>query len=86
VKLDDRITELVVVGPSAAASCQSCSEYHVGEAMNTGVGTQEIADAVQVGKMVRKGAAAKMDQPTSSLIQVASSTAGASNEGCGCGS
>ena len=86
MKLDDRFTELIVVGASVASSCQSCLEYHVGKAMETGVGTQEIADAVQIGKMVRKGAAAKMDQLASSLIQAASSTAGASNEGCGCGS
>lgn len=86
MNLDDRIKELIAVGASVSANCQSCLEYHVGKALETGVDTQEITEAVQVGKMVRKGAASKIDQLASSLIHAASSTTGASKEGCGCGS
>lgn len=86
MKLDEQIKELIAVGASVAANCQSCLEYHVGKAQETGAGAQEITEAVQVGKMVRKGAASKVDQLASSLIQAASLTAGASNEGCGCSS
>jgi AhpD family alkylhydroperoxidase len=73
MKLDDRITELVAIGASVTANCLSCLEYHVGKATENGVAAEEIADAIDVGKMVRKGAAGKMDKLVESLRPAAAS-------------
>ena len=83
MKLDDRITELVAIGASVTANCLSCLEYHVGKAKEYGVDEQEIVQAVEVGKMVRKGAAGKLDKLAESLRRAASSPAGASTACCG---
>jgi len=86
MKLDNRIKELIAVGASVTANCQPCLEYHVGKALENEADGQEIAEAVEVGKMVRKGAASKMDKFALSLDYAALSTASATDEGCGCGS
>lgn len=83
MKLDNRIAELIAVGASVAANCQPCLEYHVGKASESGADRQEIADAIEISKMVRKGAASKMDKFAASLSEAAMPTAA---EGCGCGS
>jgi AhpD family alkylhydroperoxidase len=83
MKLDDRITELVAIGASVTANCLSCLEYHVGKATENGVAAEEIADAIDVGKMVRKGAAGKMDKLVESIHRGAASPAGASTACCG---
>lgn len=62
MKLDNRTTELVAIGASIAANCQSCVEYHVGKAVEYDVDEQDIAQAIDVGTIVRKGAADTMDR------------------------
>jgi AhpD family alkylhydroperoxidase len=59
--LDSRLTELVAIGASVRANCLSCLEYQVGKAVESGVDQQEIAQAIDVGKMDRKRAAGRMD-------------------------
>jgi AhpD family alkylhydroperoxidase len=81
--LDNRTTELVAIGASVTANCLSCLEYHVGKAREHGVPAEEIAHAIEVGKMVRKGAAGKMDKLVESLRRAAPSPAGASAACCG---
>jgi AhpD family alkylhydroperoxidase len=71
--LDNRTTELVAIGASITANCLSCVEYHVGKAVEYGIDEREIAEAIDVGKMVRKGAAGKMDKHVQSLRRAASS-------------
>ena len=83
MKLDDRSTELVAVGASVTANCLSCLEDHVGKATENGVSAEEIAQAIDVGKMVRKGAAGKMDKLAEALRRAAPSEAGASTACCG---
>lgn len=85
MKLDNRVKELIAIGASITANCQPCLQYHVTKALENGADEQEIKEAVDVGGMVRKGAAAKMDKFASSLNQAAPSTASASKGGCGCG-
>jgi AhpD family alkylhydroperoxidase len=80
---DERARELIAVGASIAANCQACLEYHASKARESGAAEQEIAEAVQVGKMVRKGAASKMDKFAANLAQAVPSTATASDENCG---
>ena len=86
MKFDNRLTELVAVGASVAANCQSCVEYHVGKAAEYGVDRAEVAQAIDTGKMVRRGAAAKMDKLVATL-QAATPAAAAdtATESCGCG-
>jgi len=84
MQLDNRIAELIAVGSSVTANCQPCLQYHVDKARESGASDIEIAQAVEVAKMVRKGAAAKMDTFASTMGKSAPAGAGAPVEGCGC--
>ena len=84
MKLDHRTRELIAIGASLTANCQPCLQYHVTKALECGAGEQEIAEAIEVGKMVRKGAAAKMDGFAASVNQTVPAAAGSLNGGCGC--
>lgn len=84
MKLDDRITELIAIGSSVTANCQPCLQYHIDKALESGASDPEIAQAIEVAKMVRKGAAAKMDTFASTMGKSAPADAGAPREGCGC--
>jgi len=84
MKLDDRLKELIAVGASITANCQPCLHHHTSEAQKSGADEESITEAIEVGKMVRRGAAAKMDRFAASLIQAAVPAISSSNEGCGC--
>lgn len=86
MNLDKQILELIAVGASVAANCQPCLEYNMGKALEYGADSQQIATAIEVGKKVRQGAAAKMDRFVLSLNDATPSTAKATVGGCGCGS
>ena len=66
---DDKMTELVAIGASVAANCHPCVKYHVNKAQEIGVDKEDIEGAISVGKMVRKGAAGKMDELTSEILE-----------------
>lgn len=83
MKLDDRVKELIAVGASITANCQPCLQYHMGQARKSGADEQDIMEAIDVGRMVRNGAAAKMDKFAATISQVAVPAAGASEGGCG---
>lgn len=84
MKLDNRISELIAIGASVTANCQPCLQYHVDKALASGASDLEIAQAIEVAKTVRKGAAAKMDQFASTISKTAPSNAGSPGVGCGC--
>lgn len=86
MKLDHQTMELIAVGASITANCQPCLQYHVKKALESGADEQEIAEAIKIGRMVRKGTSSKMDKFAASLGQVVPSAAGEVEEGCGCGS
>ena len=86
VKLDERTLRLISVGASITANCQPCLRTNVENAMRCGVGEDEIAQAIEVGKRVRQGAASKMDAFAASLKGEESRAAGCGDQGCGCGS
>ena len=80
--LDSRIRELIAVGTAVGANCHSCLEHHVGKARELGIPDEEIADAVETGKSVRRGAHGRMDKLARDLL----ATEGASAPSrCGCG-
>ena len=84
MKLDYRIRELIAVGASVGANCHSCLEYHFGKAREQGVPDDEIAEAIEVGKLVRKGAQGKMDKLAIDLLREAVSSAADAPAVCGC--
>ena len=49
------------------ANCQPCLQYHTNKAIEFGADAGEIAEAIEMGKRVRKGAAARMDEFSSGL-------------------
>ncbi|MBI4307007.1 MAG: sigma-70 family RNA polymerase sigma factor [Chloroflexi bacterium] len=85
MKLDERTAYLIAVGASVTANCQPCLERNVGKARELGAEEQEIAEAIGIGKLVRKGAAEKMDNFALNLSEGTPVSASASDKGCGCG-
>jgi AhpD family alkylhydroperoxidase len=88
---DTRTTELIAIGASVAANCQSCAEYHLAKAAEYGIEQNELMQAVEVGRMVRKGAAANVDRAVDRLLRLDAANAatrdrpGAGEAAC-CGS
>ena len=60
--LDANIKELIAVGASVSANCHPCIKYHIAKAREMKINEAEIQQAVEVGQMVRKGAAGQMDE------------------------
>ncbi len=59
---DEKIKELIAIGASISANCHPCIKFHTAKARELKVDEAEIQQAIEVGKMVRKGAAGKMDK------------------------
>jgi len=60
--MDARTKELIALGASVAANCHPCIRHHMGKAREMDIDRAEIQQALQVGRMVRKGAADQMDE------------------------
>ncbi|MBI5878929.1 MAG: carboxymuconolactone decarboxylase family protein [Chloroflexi bacterium] len=86
MNLDNRIQALIAVGASITANCQQCLQATVNMALESGAKPQEIAEAVEIGRRVRKGAGAKMDKFALRQNYTALSTASETDGECGCGS
>lgn len=86
MKLDDRTIRLIAVGASITANCQPCLEVNVTKALENGANEGEISEAIEVGKMVRKGAASKMDKFAASLNAAVPTPATGMDGGCECDS
>jgi len=84
MQLDERTMRLIAVSASITANCQSCLQANFAKALGSGCDEQEIAEAIWVGKMVRRGAATKMDSFATGLNQLVPLTANPSEEGCEC--
>jgi AhpD family alkylhydroperoxidase len=59
--MDEKIKELVAIGASVSANCHPCIKFHVNKARKLNIDNNEIQQAIEVGQMVRKGAAEQMD-------------------------
>jgi alkylhydroperoxidase/carboxymuconolactone decarboxylase family protein YurZ len=62
MNLDSKTRAVIAVGCATAANCTGCLEKTVSIAKELGVGEGEIGAAINVGRRVRAGAAAKLDQ------------------------
>ena len=67
--MDDKIKELIAIGASVSAHCQPCLTYHVGKARELGISEEQIAETVQMGQMVAKGAERAMRQFAAEVVQ-----------------
>jgi AhpD family alkylhydroperoxidase len=84
MRLDDRTIRLIAVGASVSANCLSCLETNTAKARESGADEQEIAEAIVIGKMVRKGAASKMDKFVLDLNYSRPSATAIADGGCTC--
>jgi len=82
--MDDRYKELIAVGASVTANCQSCLEYHAGLAVGHGADEQDIAEAIGMGQAVRQGAGNKMDRFAAVVLKQDRQESGPVESGCGC--
>ena len=67
--LDANIKELIAIGASVSAKCHPCIKYHIAKAREMKIDEAEIQPAVEIGKMVRKGAAGQMDELIEELLK-----------------
>jgi AhpD family alkylhydroperoxidase len=82
--MDSKIKELIAVGASVTANCIPCFKFHYKKAREAGAADEDIKKAVNVGRMVRKGAAAKWDEEINSLLSIKEiSSTGDSDKSCG---
>ena len=65
---DEKIKELIAIGASISANCHPCIKFHTSKARELKVDEAEIRQAIEVGKMVRKGAAGEMDKLLEELL------------------
>ena len=83
MNLDNRILALIAVGASVSANCQPCLERNVRTARGCGADAQQIAEAIEIGRKVRQGAAAKMDRFIPDLDKTFPAFMEAVETGCG---
>jgi len=84
MKLDSRIRELIAIGTSVGANCHSCLEYHFGKAREQGIPDDEVAEAIEVGKLIRRGAQEKMGKLAVQLLRETQGSPANASAGCGC--
>jgi AhpD family alkylhydroperoxidase len=65
--MEDKIKLLIAVGASVTANCQPCLKTAVSQAQGIGIEKKEILEAIQIGRLVRRGSIGKMDQFASTL-------------------
>jgi AhpD family alkylhydroperoxidase len=67
--MEDKIKLLIAVGASVTANCQPCLKTAVDQAQGVGVDKKDILEAIQIGRLVRRGAIGKMDQLASTITE-----------------
>ena len=65
--IDAKTKELIAIGASVSANCQPCVKFHLDKAKKLKIAPEDIQAALQVGVMVRGGAAGQMDQLLSEI-------------------
>ena len=85
MELTSQIQALIAVGAAVSTNCQPCLQATVALALESGVKEQEIAEAIEVGKRIRRGAASKMDKFTSELKPAIPFPIPEVDQECGCG-
>ena len=86
MNLDTRIRELIAVGTAIGANCHNCLQHHAAKAREQGIPDHEIAEAIEVGRAVRKGAQGSMDKLANELLKERRAALPQATANCGCGS
>jgi AhpD family alkylhydroperoxidase len=86
MELEPRILALIAVGASVSANCQPCLERNARTALHCGADRQQISQAIDIGRRVRRGAVAKMDDFASRSGDLSRVTVGPSTADCDCSS
>ena len=84
MNLDERMLRLIAIGASVSANCQPCLQTNVDRALESGATGPEIAEAIWVGTMVRRGAASTMDKLAASMNKMDRQPVSFPDEGCEC--
>lgn len=84
MELTSQIQALIAVGAAVSANCQPCLQSMIAMALKSGASEEEITEAVELGKSVRKGAASKMDKFASELKIALPLSPAAADSGCEC--
>lgn len=82
--MNEQIEELIALGASAAAHCQPCLQHHVARAMELGIPNEDIRHAVEIGRMVSRGAESALLQYEKLLFADPSKDSSACCGGSGC--
>ncbi|MDD4870952.1 MAG: carboxymuconolactone decarboxylase family protein [Kiritimatiellae bacterium] len=72
--MDEQTKELIAIGASIGAHCQSCLTYHVSRAKEIGVDAGQIRAAMEVGQMVEKGSMSAMREFAKGVLGTAPRT------------
>lgn len=54
--MNEQIEELIALGASVTAHCQPCLQHHVARATELGISKEDIQHAIEIGRMVSRGA------------------------------
>jgi Carboxymuconolactone decarboxylase family len=84
MKLDDHTRRLIAIGASISANCQPCLQINLTKALSEGISGDQILDAIEVGRLVRQGAASKMDMFSGSLTPGLIPNLDLHKDECGC--
>jgi len=82
--LDDRTRELVAVAASMAGGCQECLKQHVAAARRLGVPSDQLHEAVNLGRAVQLHVKLGMDSLAQAVLQ--DGELAVVSVDCGCGS
>jgi AhpD family alkylhydroperoxidase len=66
--MEEKLKELIAIGASTTANCVPCLKYHYDKASEIGVSIDEVKEAIDVGRMIRRGAAKTWDKEAEKLI------------------
>ncbi len=84
MKLDEHILRLIAVGAATAMNCTTCLEACIIKARENGAQESELAQAIWVGKQVRRCGNMKMDELGFQLLKSTPGPITANQENCAC--
>lgn len=61
MRFEEKTRELIAVAASVAANSPPEVKYHVARARELGADDESLGEAIEIGRLVRRGAASKLD-------------------------
>ena len=81
--MDDRTRELVAVAASMAGGCQDCLKQHVVAARRLGVPSDQLHEAVNIGRAVQLHVKLGMDALAQAVLEDGELAVASADCGCG---